>query len=94
MPLFITTHETARCAEMRYAIEPSLSAEGNEGRTVDAQIMRFIQESIERRMPTSVDDQTPVYRHVPFETVGTFRVSYAPAAPLLPRKFDFDDEDE
>ena len=92
MPLFITTPETARCSETRYAIEPSLSAVGNEGRSVDAQIMKFIRDSLERRLLT--DDETPEYRHVPFETVGTFRVRYPPATVLLPRKFDFDDEDE
>ena len=36
MLMFIVPPESVRYAETQYAIEPSLAAEGNEGRTVDA----------------------------------------------------------
>ncbi len=78
------------------SLEQSLSAQGDEGRTVDARIQEVLRSLRDRHTPESIvsKEENTAYRHVPLKTVGTIRVRYKAAVSLRPRQFVFDDEDE
>ena len=88
--------QSASTAVVRYSLEQSWPAQGDEGRAVDARIQEVFRDLRDRtssdlRVSEEVSDS---YRHVPLKSVGTIRVRYKAAVPLRPRQFDFDDEDE
>lgn len=99
MPMLLSRARHAQSASTavdRYSLKPSLSAQGDEGRTVDALIQEVLRSLRDRTTPefTIGIEGNGEYRHVPLKTVGTIRVRYKTAVPLRPRQFDFDDEDE
>lgn len=83
-------------ADVRYSLEQSWSAQGDEGQIVDARIREVLRDLRDRSASAlSVSGEAnTAYRHVPLKTVGTIRVRYKAATPLRPRQFDFSDEDE
>ncbi len=87
---------SASTAVVRYSLEQSLSAQGAEGRTVDARIREVLRDLRDRSASDlSISEEVnAAYRHVPLKSVGTIRVRYQAATPLRPRQFDFNDEDE
>lgn len=87
---------SASTAVVRYSLVQSRSAQGDEGRTVDARIRKVLRDLRDRPSSEgSVSEEVNAdYRHVPLKSVGTIRVRYNAATPLRPRQFDFNDEDE
>lgn len=99
MPVLLPpTHQaqSASTAIVRYGLEQSWSAQGEEGRAVDARIREVLRDLRDRSTSElGVNEEVnAAYRHVPLKTVGTIRVRYKAATPLRPRQFDFSDEDE
>ena len=88
--------QSASTAVVRYSLEQSRSAQGQEGRAVDARIREVLRDLRDRSASDLgvSEDVNAAYRHVPLKSVGTIRVRYKSAVPLRPRQFDFDDEDE
>ena len=87
---------SASTAVVRYSLEQSWSAQGEEGRTVDARIREVLRDLRDRSTSEFgvSEDVNAAYRHVSLKSVGTIRVRYNAATPLRPRQFDFNDEDE
>lgn len=97
MPLITALPANAPHSYVKYECSaPSQSAIGQDGRTIDELVKRFLADVREQvtLQQSLVDCQETGYSHVPFKRAGTMLVRFRAATPLRPRVIASDSEDE
>jgi hypothetical protein len=100
MPLLTAPPPAAAEVRPFWEVDDLAFLQGDEGQQVRLEIELVGQHWREQALgslqsePTDLIDELQQYRHVPFERVGTRRVRFRAAKPLLPRRLTFDDDEQ